>query len=152
MYFPERANHYLVDTINDFHGTERLAGRFPAGSMTESLEHYPHTEVFTVPPDSMVEMAIPIQADFGANIALVGASIWPNAATRDETLSVTLAWQTRAAVDADLIALVHVATDANAVPVVGHDSAPCSGTYQKSTWRAQEKLSSTRTTPSSRRV
>ena len=138
MYFPERTNHYLVDTIKDYHGTARLASRFPSGSVTETIEHYPLTKVFTVPPDSTVEMAIPIQADLGADIALVGASVWPSAATRGETLSVTLAWQARAAVEADLIALVHVATDANAVPVIGHDSMPCNGTYPTSAWRAGE--------------
>ncbi len=138
MYFPERTNHFLVETINDYHGTARLKGRFPFGSVTETLEHYPRTEVFTVPPDNKVEMAIPIQADFGADIALVGASVWPSAATRGETLSVTLAWRARAALEADLIALVHIATDAIAVPVVGHDSVPCSGTYPTSAWRAGE--------------
>ncbi|MFQ5407952.1 MAG: ArnT family glycosyltransferase [Anaerolineales bacterium] len=143
MYFPDRTNHYLVDAIEDYHGINRLQGRFPTGRVTQIIAHepdpYPLTRIFTVPVGAPPNISIPVGMSFAEDhIALVGAEVWSTTTAPGELLYVTLAWQALQPVSQELVVLVHVAESATAVPAAGHDSAPCNGTIPTTAMRPGE--------------
>ena len=86
---------------------------------------------FELPPD-----VSPLTWQLGDSIKLAGARL-PQTASRRESLSVYLFWQTAQEVRVDYVAFVHV-LDAAGNPVFQHDSVPGQGERPVPGWLARE--------------
>lgn len=98
----------------------------------------PYAIAYRVQAGARAQISQEALALFGEQVALVNLQIPSDTIRSGETLPVTIAWQSRAAINADYTIFVHLTHLLDRPPTAQEDAQPCDNSYPTTWWSPGE--------------
>jgi len=136
----ERDLTHVAVVAEDAHSLDVLQRVFPSGRVVRKFwdAGTRWAIAYRVNTGDRAQTPLNEVAVFGDEIALINSKSFSPSVRAGETLSITLAWKSLAAVSVNYTIFVHLAPALDAPPVAQEDAQPCDNSYPTTWWSPGE--------------
>ncbi len=143
---PEHGLTHVAVVAEDTHSLDALQRAFPSGEVVRKFwdAGARWAVAYRVNAGSRAQTPLNEVAVFGDRITLVNSQAVEVSARAGETLSITLAWKSLAAVSVNYTIFVHLAPLLDSPPIAQEDAQPCDNSYPTTWWSPGEIIEENR--------
>ena len=143
---PERDWTHVAIVAQETNSLNAIQRAFPSGQAAKKFFDVgtPYAVAFRVQAGARAQIPQEALALFGEQVALVNLQIPSDTIRAGETLPVTIAWQSRAAINADYTIFVHLTHLLDRPPTAQEDTQPCDNSYPTTWWSPGEIIQENR--------